>query len=217
MQRIALIHTVPTVYATFAQRIRERIPDVKISNTVDEFLASDPAEVGEFTANNAARLFQIVKVAEATGADVVLTTCSTLSPHVEKLRPFAAVPLITIDGAMLAEAVSIGTRIAVIATADSTLGPTTDTLRREAAATGASIEVTAVLCPQAYTAIKARDRATHDRVVLARVPEVADHDVIVLAQASMAHLESEINTVTGKPVLSSPRMCIAELERVLAR
>lgn len=215
MKRIALIHTVPTVYATFAKRILERLPDVKISNTVDEFLASDPADVGEFTANNASRLFQIVKVAEATGADVVLTTCSTLSPHIEKLRPFATVPLLTIDGAMLEEAVRLGARIAVMATADSTLGPTTDKLRRAAAANGTAIEITEILCPEAYTAIKTRDQETHDRVVLARVREVTDHDVIVLAQASMAHLEEEIARRTGKPVLSSPRMCIAELERTL--
>ncbi len=216
MNLVALIHTVPTVYATFGKRILDAISQVRVVNTVDEFLASDPAEKGVFTAVNRSRLFSIVKVAEATGADAIVTTCSTLSPVMEELRPFMDTPLVTIDGAMLRSAVQHGTTIGVLATADSTIGPTTASLELHARRAEREIAITTVLCPAAYVAIKARDQETHDREVLARVDEVADCDVIVLAQASMAHLEEQIAGATGRTVLSSPRLCIDELREVLA-
>ena len=38
---------------------------------------------------------------------------------------------------------------------------------------------------------------------------------IVLAQASMAHMEKEIQEITGCPTLSSPALCIAQVDAVL--
>lgn len=216
MKRVALIHTVPTVYETFSDRIREVISDVLITNTVDEYLASDPAERGSFTKNNARRLYSLIEAAAATGADAIVTTCSTLSPYVEQVRPFFDTPLVTIDGAMLREAVSLGTRIAVVATADSTVGPTTTTLLHEGELAGKRLELKTIVCPEAYTAVKARDVETHDRVVLQALDQAASFDVIVLAQASMAHLEDRVTAVTGRPAVSSPDRCIQELASVLA-
>lgn len=215
MSLVSLIHTVPTVYSTFGARIIEAIPDIKVINTVDEFLASDPAEKGIFTPVNKARLLALVKSSEATDADVILTTCSTLSPVIEQIRPFVTTPIITIDGFMLKKAVAKGKRIAILATAESTLGPTKSQLMLEAHKLNKEISLTEYLCPEAYTAIKARDQETHDTLVLERVKEIHDQDVIVLAQASMAHLEKQVSDLTGQIVLSSPSLCIQELTMLL--
>ena len=215
MSLVALIHTVPTVYSTFGARIIDEMPDTRVINTVDEFLASDPAQRGIFTPVNKARLFSLVKTAEATDADVILTTCSTLSPVIEQIREFVTTPIITIDGYMLKMAVAKGKRIAILATAESTLEPTRSKLMLEAEKLKKEILVTEFLCPEAYTAIKARDQETHDNLVLDRVQDIHDQDVIVLAQASMAHLEKRVSDLTGKIVLSSPRLCIQELNMVL--
>ena len=215
MSLVSLIHTVPTVYSTFGARILDAIPDIKVINTVDEFLASDPAQKGTFTPVNKARLFALVKNSEATDADVILTTCSTLSPVIEQIRAFVTTPIIIIDGFMLKMAATKGKRIAILATAESTLGPTTSKLMLEAHKLKKEISVTEFLCPEAYTAIKARDQETHDSLVLDRVQDIHDQDVIVLAQASMAHLEKRVSDLTGQLVLSSPRLCIQELTMVL--
>ncbi len=216
MKRVALIHTVPTVYATFASRIHEAIADVEVSNTVDEFLASDPDVRGYFSKRNARRLFSLVDTADATGADAIVTTCSTLSPIIDQIRPFFDTPLITIDGAMLKEAVSIGTRIAIVATAHSTVGPTTATLLRQAQLAEKTLELETIVCPDAYAAIKARDAETHDRIVLQAIEAAEMNDVYVLAQASMAHLEDRVATLTGQAAVSSPNRCIQELATTLS-
>jgi len=217
MSLVALIHTVPTVYSTFGAKIIDAIPDIRVVNTVDEFLASDPAQKGIFTPINKARLFALVKTAEDTDADVILTTCSTLSPVIEKIREFVTTPIITIDGYMLKMAVAKGKQIAILATAESTLGPTTSKLIFEAEKLKKEISITEFLCPEAYTAIKARDQETHDNLVLDRVKDIQDQDVIILAQASMAHLEKRVSDLTGTLVLSSPRLCIQELNMVLGK
>lgn len=215
MSRVALIHTVPTVYVSFHLRVKEAIPGISVINTVDEFLASDPAEKGAFTVTNKQRLYSLISVASQTEADAIVTTCSTLSPHVEEIRPFFCIPIVTIDGEMLRWAVQRGPKIAVLATAESTIGPTTDGLRREARRHGSPIEIEQTVCPEAYIAIKARDQEAHDRIVLDATAEITGYDVIVLAQASMAHLEEEITKRTGTTTVSSPRFCLDELARML--
>lgn len=215
MSLVSLIHTVPTVYSTFGARIIDAIPGTRVINTVDEFLAIDPAEKGVFTPVNKARLFSLVKTAETTEADVILTTCSTLSPVIEQIRPFITTPIITIDEYMLKIAVAKGKRIAILATADSTLGPTASKLMLEAQKLNKEISITEFLCPEAYTAIKARDQETHDSLVLDRVRDIQNQDVIVLAQASMAHLEKPVSDLSGQLVLSSPSLCLQELTMVL--
>ena len=45
--------------------------------------------------------------------------------------------------------------------------------------------------------------------------ELKDRDVIVLAQASMAHMEQPVSAHTGLPVLSSPRRCVEQVRRLL--
>ena len=115
--KIAAIHTVPSVYASFPALLRATFPGVEVTNTVDEFLAADPAVRGEFTKDNLNRLHALLRCAEMTGADVIVTTCSTLTPPVETLRPLIKTPLVAIDGAMHRKAVATGSRITLLATA----------------------------------------------------------------------------------------------------
>ncbi|MGE4283942.1 MAG: aspartate/glutamate racemase family protein [Clostridia bacterium] len=217
MYRVALIHTVASVYSTFGARIEEVVADVKIVNTVDEYLASDVAERGEFTVENLNRLFSIVKCAEVTEPDAIVVTCSTLSPSVEKIRPFIKVPLITVDERMINKAAKLGTRVTILATAYSTVEPTKVKLLSEAQQLNKKIEISTVVCPEAFTAIKAGDQEHHDELLKREALQIKQQDVIILAQASMAHLEKAIQKITGCTVLSSPNLCIEQLKEVLKK
>lgn len=118
MKTIALVHTVKTVANTFDEKIRSQVKDpVKIYNLLDDFLALHPNEVGEFTILNKNRLYHDLKNAELTNADLIVVTCSTLTPVVEELRPLISVPVIAIDDAMGRKAVRMGKNILILATA----------------------------------------------------------------------------------------------------
>jgi hypothetical protein len=108
------------------------------------------------------------------------------------LRPRPArhpAEIVRVDARMAREAVSRGTRIAVIATLQTTLRPTGAVIAETAQATGRMIALTTRLVEGAYAALMAGDQARHDDLVTdAIAAAAADNDVVVLAQASMARV-----------------------------
>lgn len=217
MKIIALIHTVKSVAVSFEDKLRKGLgQEVKIQNLWDDFLADNPNEIGVFTIENRNRLFMDIKAQELTGADLIVTTCSTLTPVVEMIRPFIKVPVIAIDDNMAKRSVTFGSRILVMATAESTIGPTVEKIQKEAEAAGRDCSIDTLVATDAFRALKAMDMETHDRILRERAKGVEGYDCVVLAQASMAHLEEKIAAVTGCPVLTSPRLCIEEIKEKLA-
>lgn len=186
MKRVALIHTVRPVLGSFPELLESVVGQkLKIHNILDDFLASDPAEIGCFSLENRKRLFNDLQSCELTKPDVIVVTCSTLTPAVQLIRPFINVPIVAIDDAMTEKAVRIGKKIKVVATAMSTLEPTINKLKQEAAIAGTEIEVDAEDNEPAYTAMRSGDMETHNRLVLEMIKQVKGYDCIVLAQASM--------------------------------
>ena len=216
MKEIALLHTVRTVVDTFGPALTEYLGgDVKLYNQWDEFLAVNPNEVGEFTLANKNRLFLDLKAAEMTGADLILVTCSTLTPHLNAIRKFVGTPIVAIDDAMTKKAVACGEKILVLATAESTVQGTVDKVYEDAAAAGKKVTVESMVVTEAFFAMKANDMETHDRLVRLAVKDLKGYDCVVLAQASMAHLKSYIQGSTGITTLSSPRLCMEQVKEML--
>lgn len=212
MKSVALIHTVKSVANTFEDNLRAKLSeDIKVYNLLDEFLAKHPNEIGEFTITNANRLLADIKNQELTGADLIVTTCSTLTPSVEKIRPFIETPIIAIDDAMSKKAVEIGSRILVMATAQSTIGPTCDKILNDASLVNKELDIERAVYMDAFKAMQAGDMETHDQILLENSKDKLGFDCIVLAQASMAHLEEKIANICGCPVLTSPRLCISQV------
>ena len=199
MKSIALIHTVKTVANSFDQTLKDYVGEpVKVHNLWDDFLANNPNEIGEFTIENRCRLYNDIKSAEMTGADMIVVTCSTLTPVVNMIRPFIKVPLIAIDDAMGRKAVTYGDRILVLATAGSTEIPMREKLNAEAEKLGKKIQIDFRANAEAFKAMKA-----------------VEMDCVVLAQASMAHLDKKIEEICKIPVLSSPGLCLEQVKETL--
>ena len=216
MKSIALIHTVKSVADTFEAKLRAGVSqDIKVYNMLDEFLAKNPNEIGEFTIENRNRLLNDVKTAEMTGADVIVTTCSTLTPVIEMIRPFIKAPVIAIDDAMAKKSVTFGPKVLVMATAESTIEPTKNKVAAEAALAGVEVELSEMVLMDAFKAMQSQNMKEHDRILRDRSKEIKGFDCIVLAQASMAHMEAEIEKITGCPTLSSPALCIAQVNEAL--
>ena len=216
MKSIALSHTVKTVANSFEQKLKDYVGEpVKIHNLWDDFLPNNPNEIGEFTIENRCRLYNDIKSAEMTGADMIVVTCSTLTPVVNMIRPFVKVPLIAIDDAMGRKAVTCGDRILVLATAGSTEGPMREKLSAEAAKLGKSIQIDFQANAEAFQAMKAVQMERHDAILLDMAKNISGYDCVVLAQASMAHLDQKIEEICKIPVLSSPGLCMEQVKETL--
>lgn len=216
MKRIVLIHTVKSVYETFEKELRAAVTkDIIVYNMLDEFLVAHPIECGVFTTENRMRLMHDLQSAQLTGSDLIVVTCSTLTPHVVAARPFFTTPILAIDDAMCSLAVKQGSRITVLATAESTVAPTLKKLEEEATLQNKEVKLSSLCYPEALVQLKAGQKAKHDKLVLDMAREVKDSDMIVLAQASMAHLQDLVQAQTKIRTLSSPQLCIQEVAKKL--
>ena len=168
MKRIACIHTVYSVIDSFTQQLREGIPgdDYVIHTLYDDFLATDPAMIGKFSSINHQRLRLDMQAQALTGADIIVVSCSTLSPSVRLLRGEFNVPVVAIDDAMVKAAVEMGSRIGLIATANSTVKPSSSALLAAAKDAGKEIDLKVLCREEAIQALKAGDQATPARMVL---------------------------------------------------
>ncbi len=216
MKTVALIHTVKNVANTFEEALRDGVEEtIRVYNLLDDYLANHPNEVGEFTINNRNRLFLDLKAQEMTGADLIVTTCSTLTPVVDMLRPFIKVPVIAIDDAMSAKGITYGRRILIMATAESTVEPTREKLKKEAAAAGVEIDLDQIVCKEAFRAMKELEINVHDSILREEAGKIQNYDCVILAQASMAHLQKDIEDICKIVTLSSPALCIRQVNEYL--
>ncbi|MEU7583272.1 aspartate/glutamate racemase family protein [Streptomyces sp. NPDC041068] len=144
------------------------------------------------------------------GVGAVLCTCSTIGGVAEALGGDLGVPVLRVDRPMAAAAVASGPRVVVLATVESTVGPTVALVEEEAVRAGRAASVRAELVGGAWELFLAGDSAGYAEAVARAVRGVRGADVIVLAQASMAGgAELDPEGEARVPVLSSPRVGLA--------
>jgi Asp/Glu/hydantoin racemase len=216
-QTLVLVHTIPGLVPAFASWCADMLPGVRVLHVLDEPMLERIRQRGQDAPDDDAHLLDHIRMAEAIGASALLVTCSSVSRAVARVRDRAAIPLFAIDDPMAAEAVRIGGRIAVVATAPTTLEPSRELLQATAARAGARIQVSLHLVEDALPALLAGDGETHDRLLVAALRDVArDADVIVLAQASMARVLDALHLAPLHiPVLASPQLALAAVRGLL--
>lgn len=217
-ETVVLVHTVLPVVDLFMRLGAEMLPGVQLSHILDGPLLERVRQRGRLAAEDAERLAQHAQVAEQIGAAAVLVTCSTVSPCVDGIRRAVRIPLIKIDEAMIAKAVGVGRKIGLLATISTTLAPTQQALMEQAARIGRQIEVEPVLVEGALPALNRGDGATHDRLVVAALRQLAPRvEGIVLAQASIARVLAAIpESERPVPILSSPHLALEQVRGLLA-
>lgn len=217
MPTIGFIHTVLGLPPTFAALAEELLPDAEVFNIVDETLLGITRKTGALTPATRRRVLGYVESAVEAGADLVVVTCSSIGPAVDASHAFVDVPVLRIDEPMADEAVRLGTRIGVVATLATTLEPTAELVARRAREAGKDVEVVSRVCDGAFDALAAGDRDRHDELVREGLRElIADVDVVVLAQASMARVvETLPETERTVPILASPRLGMQRVAELL--
>ncbi|MBJ2355127.1 MAG: aspartate/glutamate racemase family protein [Sphaerochaeta sp.] len=213
---IAAIYTGAALVKPLSDLMKETLGDYKIMNILDDSMIADIIEAGGMTKAVKRRLYGYYEIACASGAELILNTCSSIGDAVYGAREFFPIPIIRIDEPMARRAIELTDSIAVLATLPTTLDPTIRLLERCAQEAGKSIRTISALAEGAFPAITAGDAETHDRLIAETAKRVADScDVILLAQGSMARMEKPLAELTGKTVLSSPRLGVEQIKGLL--
>lgn len=216
MKKIVLLQTSMVSFEVFNRLFREMVPEARVSNLVDEDLLDTLNRNRGITHSIIQRICQYCIFAEAAGADLIFSQCSSTREGIEAARRMVGIPIVMVDDGMTERAVAQGTRIGVAATAAATLRPTESALRQAAQKAGREISVKTYLADGALDVLmKENNRQKHDDLVLALLERAqAECDVIVLAQGSMITLEPYLDRFSV-PVLTSPRIGVAKAREVL--
>jgi Asp/Glu/hydantoin racemase len=215
MNRLAVLHTGAFLVDLFKRLIGERYPGISSFHMLDESLIQDLLAKGE-SPSIMRRIATHASLAEAAGADLLVFTCSSTSPAVDLARKLVDIPIVKIDDAMAEKAVGIGGKIGLVCSTSSTVGPSTSLVREHAAKAGKTVEIVHELKSDAFKAIVAGDRASHDAIITEAALRLAGScNVVLLAQASMAHLQPVLKDRVKVPVLASPTLCVESLARYM--
>ena len=216
IRNIAFLHTVPFLVEPFSRLVAEHLPVVSCFHMVDDGILKEVFKDGVSAPRVLRRILQQVVLAGEAGADLVVFTCSSTSPAVDFVRPLSDVRIMKVDEPMAEKAVTLGSRIGVVTTAKTTLEPSSNLIKAEANRQGKSVKVDARLEMEAFQARLSGNVAEHDRIIRKVCADLAaENDVVVLAQASMAHLAGSLQAELNRPVLASPPLCMEALKKLV--
>lgn len=217
MTTVACIHTAAPLIDLFRGLAAEIAPQLRILQMLDEPILQRIRNRGGLDRMDVDRLADHIRTAREAGAGAVLVTCSTLSPCVDELPADLRDGVLKVDDPVMQSAVSRGGRTIIAATNAATLVPSAQTLHKAAAASGKTVTPEMSLISDAFDAFLQGDLATHDRLVIDGLNQLADRaDTIVLAQASMARVVDRLPGMVRAKVLSSPELAIEALARLVS-
>ena len=215
-KKVAIIHTSLVSIDKLKELFAKILPEVKVYNIIDDSLLTEVMENNHVTPGIVARMKNHFKNAELLGVDAILSQCSSMGEAVDAVQTGIHTPVLKIDQAMAEKAVSLGSRIAVVATVASTLKPSCNLIREAGKKNEKEVEVIEALVDGALDILLNQgDKEMHNALVLEKIKVLEGKcDVIVLAQGSMVVLLPLLNEIKT-PVLSSPELGIKKLREML--
>lgn len=207
--RIALIHALRHSPAPIAAAFRDLWPEPQLMNLLDDSLSADLARVGRLTPAMTDRFLTLARYAKGTGVDAILFTCSAFGPCIDAVvRELAPMPVLKPNEAMIEEAAGFGKRIGLLATFPATLSSMTDEFP-------AGVTIVPKLAEGALAALDRGDTEGHDGRAARAALDLADCDVIALAQFSLARAAPRVALATNKAVLTTPHSAVKKMKRLL--
>lgn len=213
--RIALIHATPLAIEPIVEAFRLGWPEAGLFNLLDDSLPKDRTRRPDGTAPLSERFVALSRYAQAAGAAAILYTCSAFGPEIDAARRAVALPTLKPNEAMFTDALDAGTRIALLATFEPSIAPMQDELVALAAARGVPLDLGVAFVPGAYAALQCGDGDGHDAAIAAAATRLADREVVLLAQFSMARAQRRVADAVAATVLTSPASAVRALRAAL--
>lgn len=217
-RKLGILHTTAVTIDPLKSLAQELIPDCEVFNMLDDSILKELIENRGDLASVEQRVFSYIEIAAQNGADLILGACSSIGGLMHQAQALADVPVLRIDDAMAEHAVQNGKNLAVVATLFTTLSPTVELLQTKANELGPEISVTPHLVKSAYEALVRGDLELHDSILASRLREIYfTADLVVLAQASMARVTMRLPDLEQSRFVTSPRLGMEEVRRILSR
>lgn len=216
---VTIVHTSFVSVDDLTALFKEIGPEIQVRHIVDDSLLPEVLANGGVTNAVRSRICAYYRAAEEAGADLVFNQCSSVGEAADIAAQLIHIPVVKVDQSMAQVACETGTRIAVAATLETTLGPTCRLVKNTASNMNKEVTVEPLLIEGAFDQLISGNRAKHNQMVLAAIRGVLSSvDVVVCAQGSMVAILPELGK-TAVPVLTSPKLgvihAVAELRKIV--
>lgn len=210
---VFIVHTSFVSVQDLTALFHELGPELELHHIVDDSLLREVLAHGGVTPAVRRRVREYYRAAELAGASLIFNQCSSVGEAADAAARVVHVPVVKVDSAMAWEACRIGARIGVVATLETTLGPTCRLVERTARRMRRKVGIVRCLVRGAFEKLMGGDRPGHNAMVIAAIRDLTQKvDVVVCAQGSMVTILAELGP-TRVPVLTSPRMGVESAVR----
>lgn len=215
-KKVVIIHTSNVTFEYLNNLFHELAPEVMVKNIIDDSLLSEVIENKGVTKAVIKRICTYAILAEKNiGADLIFNQCSSVGEAADIAAKLVDIPLVKIDEKMAEVACRTADKIGVVATLETTLGPTVRLIEKTANKLNKKVEIIEKLCEGAFDILRKGDTKGHNKMVIEAIKELSKEvDVIVCAQGSMVALLDELGEIIV-PVLTSPRLGVEQALEVL--
>ncbi len=219
--RVALIHATALAVEPIQAAFERHWPQAVRMNLLDDSLSVDRAHAGELTPALTERFITLARYVAGTGCHGILFTCSAFGPAIEAAGRATGLPTLKPNEAMFEQALDLAPagrplKAGLVATFQASLPSMSEELLAMARARGTALDLRTAFVPEAMQDLAAGRPADHHRKVAAGVAQLADCDVVMLAQFSMAGAREASQAGVACPVLTSPDCAALSLKGRIA-
>lgn len=212
--RVVMIHAIAESIPPVRLAFGEIFPEAQVVNLLDEGLLLDFD--GELTPQLRRRMTELICYSAHNGADGIGLACSVYTPMVDAARLLVDVPVVSSYGPVMAEALSYGRRVGIVASVPATLRDAEAYLRRTAQELGLPVETKSHLAPDLFQIIRTQGEAGLKHCLAQAVNALAPQvDAVLLSQFSMAPALAHLQMLSPAPVLSAPHSSARRLKALL--
>ena len=213
--RVTMIHAIAESIPPVRLAFDEEFPEAEVINVLDESLLVDFDD--QLTPDLRRRITNIIGYCQDNKADAIGLACSVYAPVVESAKDLVHVPLVSSYGPVMANAVTAGPRIGLIASVASTMRDSKYYLHLAAYEAGVEIEPQLCLAEDLITVMRAEGQSGLERRLEEEVLKIASKvDVVLLTQFSFAAALAHLEKVSPIPVLSAPHSSARTLKKLLS-
>lgn len=218
---VTIVHTSFVSVDDLTALFREIGPEIQVRHIVDDSLLPEVLANGGVTNAVRSRVCAYYRAAQESGADLVFNQCSSVGEAADIAAQLINTPVVKVDQSMARVACETGTRIAVAATLETTLGPTCRLVESTAQSMGKEVTIEPLLIDGAFEQLISGQRDKHNEMVVSAIQGIIPRvDVVVCAQGSMVAILPALGE-TAIPVLTSPRLgvthAVEELRKIVGQ
>lgn len=213
--KIYLVHAMRVSMDPVEASFRSHWPEARLAHLLDDSLFSDFGADKVLTSAMIERFRALGRYCADAHADAILFTCSAFGPAIDAVKRDQKIPVLKPNEALYDDLMTRRGRIALLATFAPSLPSMMAEIEEYAATKGVRPQIDTHLVEGALDALLDNRPDEHNRLIAEAAGRFANHDVIALAQFSMAPALELAQARVSVPILTTPHSAMKKLKALM--